>query len=265
MEERLQKIMARHNLGSRRDCEVIIQEGRVKVNGQVVRLGDKADAGIDRIEVDGKALPKNSPDKVYFALNKPQGVLSDDDDTENRPTVFQFVPYEGHLFSVGRLDFDSEGLILLTNDGELANHLTHPRYGHEKEYMVLVGREPDTKQLGAWRRGVVLPEDGERTQPAKVFVDKKAAGNNVWLRIVMSEGKKRQIRKVGAAIGLPVLRIVRVRIGSLELGNLKEGKWRALTGSEVNSLQQLTMHASVKKPINPRRFTTKKNKNRAAN
>jgi len=146
------------------------------------------------------------------------------------------------LFSVGRLDLDSEGLILLTNDGELANRLTHPRYRHEKEYEVFVIKQPDEEQLAIWRRGVVL-EDGYRTLPAKVEVIKRA-NNGAWLRIIMREGKKRQIRKTGARIGLPVGQIKRVRIGTLKLGSLRSGEWRYLTPGEV---QRLRAYAGLEK------------------
>ncbi len=248
MPERLQKILARSGLGSRRACEVLISVGRVRVNGVVAKLGDKADQWRDVISVDGKPLSKTEPNRIYIALHKPRGVLSDDDPNDPRPNVRDVVPIEGHLFSVGRLDMDSEGLILLTNDGELANRLTHPRYGHEKEYRVLVSKRPDEDQLTAWRRGVVL-EDGHRTAPAMVGVE-KTVGKGAWLRVVLREGRKRQIREVGARIGLPVQRILRVRIGSLELGSLKPGQWRYLSSMEV---RQLSGDRKSHKPKNPTR------------
>jgi 23S rRNA pseudouridine2605 synthase len=148
--------------------------------------------------------------------------------------VLDLVDAPGRLYPVGRLDEDSEGLILLTNDGELANRLTHPRYGHEKEYRVLVARRPDPEQLEAWRRGVVL-EDGYRTQPANVQ-PLDTFGKGQWLRVMIKEGRKRQIRETGALLGLPVVRILRVRIGSLELGSLKPRQWRYLNAREVASL-----------------------------
>ena len=166
------------------------------------------------------------------------GVLSDEDPLDVRRTVRDLVPVAGHLFSVGRLDLDSEGLILLTNDGQLANRLTHPRYGHEKEYRVLVASHPDAQQLEIWRRGVVL-EDGYRTQPAQVFTE-TTFGKGMWLRVILREGRKRQIREIGRQIGLPVVRIVRVRIGSLLLGSLKPGEWRNLTPQEVEFLSSTT-------------------------
>lgn len=234
MEERLQKLMAQAGLGSRRACEVLISAGRVTVNGRVAGLGDKADPQRDRILVDGQ--PLKLPDApVYIALYKPRGVLSAVTSPDPRPTVRDLVDFPGHLYPVGRLDVDSEGLILLTSDGELANRLTHPRYGHEKEYRVLVARRPDEAQLEAWRRGVVL-EDGYRTAPAEVRLD-GYFGKGAWLRVVLREGRKRQIREMGAQIGLPVVKIIRVRIGSLRLGNLKPREWRHLTEDEVAALK----------------------------
>ncbi|MFZ3151266.1 MAG: pseudouridine synthase [Anaerolineaceae bacterium] len=234
-EERVQKILAAAGLGSRRACESIIENGRVRVNGKVIHLGDKADAETDSILVDGKLI-RAQMKKIYIALNKPKGYLSDIDENHPKPTVNDLIDIPEPLFAVGRLDLESEGLILMTNDGELANRLTHPRYKHEKEYEVFVITQPDEEQLQIWRRGVVL-EDGYRTLPAKVEVISNA-NNGSWLRIIMREGKKRQIRKTGARIGLPVGQIKRVRIGTLKLGSLRSGEWRYLTVKEVNQLQK---------------------------
>ncbi len=233
--ERIQKILASAGLGSRRSCETLIEAGRVKANGKVVHLGDKADPDKDTIMVDGKLI-RTIQRKVYIALNKPKGYLSDIDLNHPRPTVNDLVDVPEQLFAVGRLDLDSEGLILMTNDGELANRLTHPRYEHEKEYEVFVITQPDEEQLQIWRRGVVL-EDGYKTLPAKVEVIRNS-NNGAWLRITMREGKKRQIRKTGARIGLPVGQIKRVRIGTLKLGSLKSGEWRYLTPKEIELLQK---------------------------
>lgn len=235
MEERLQKILARAGLGSRRACEQYILAGRVRVNGQVAVLGSKADPQKDEILLDGAPLPKSEP-LVYIALNKPRGVLSAVSDPYGRTTVRDLVPVPGTLYPVGRLDEDSEGLILLTNDGELANWITHPKYGHEKEYRVLVARRPSPEQLEAWRRGVVL-EDGKRTAPAQV-IPGELVGKGSWLRVVMREGRKRQIRLIGAQLGLPVVRIQRVRIGPLHLGRLKPRAWRYLTPGEIAALKK---------------------------
>jgi 23S rRNA pseudouridine2605 synthase len=250
MEERIQKILARAGYGSRRACEELITAGRIKINGNVAILGSKADPGVDKIMVDGRAIPAESPAHVYIALNKPRGVLSDEDPQDMRPTVRDLVPVSGHLFTVGRLDLDSEGLILLTNDGEMANRLTHPRYGHEKEYKVLVSSRPDDKQLKGWRSGVVM-EDGYKTAPADVIVE-SLSGKGAWLRITLREGKKRQIREVGKLLGLHVVKILRIRIGGLVLGNLKPREWRYLTPEEVTGLTKVSPAPAR---IHPRRTT----------
>ena len=238
MEERLQKILAQAGFGSRRSCEQIIEAGRVRVNGQVAKLGQKADVSRDKITLDGKPVAADV-EHIYVALHKPRNVLSTvaPEPGDNRQTVRDLVDLPERLYPVGRLDFDSEGLILMTNDGELANRLTHPRYGHQKEYRVLLARRPDDKQLDAWARGVVL-EDGHRTAPAHVRFE-STAGKGAWVRVIMGEGRKRQIREIGFLLGLPVVRILRVRIGSLVLGNLKPRQWRYLTTQEIADLQKL--------------------------
>jgi 23S rRNA pseudouridine2605 synthase len=234
MEERLQKLMAQAGLGSRRTCEELINAGRVSVNGKIALLGQKADPAVDRIMVDG--IPLKSPQMYqYIALHKPRGVITAVKAQDARPVVRDLVNIPGTLYPVGRLDLESEGLVLLTNDGELANRLTHPRYQHEKEYRVLLATRPDNKQLETWRRGVVL-EDGHRTLPARVTVE-ETQGQGAWIRVIMQEGRKRQIREVGAKLGLPVIRIIRIRIGSLRLGKLKPGEWRPLTEVEISSLK----------------------------
>lgn len=235
MEERLQKILAGAGLGSRRACEELISANRVRVNGQIAKLGDKADPKRDHILVDGQPIPQKEP-PVYIAIYKPRGVLSAVSSKDPRPTVRELVDLPGHFYPVGRLDVDSEGLILLTNDGDMANRLTHPRYGHEKEYRVLVATHPDEDQLVAWRRGVVLGE-GDRTAPAKVLLESHS-GKGAWLRVTLRQGKKRQIRETGRQIGLPVVKIIRIRIGSLNLGNLKPRQWRYLTQKEISELSR---------------------------
>lgn len=243
MEERLQKILARAGYGSRRSCEELISSGRVRVNGQMVNLGDKADAVRDKIMVDGRPV-KEADALIYVALYKPRGVISTVSDPDLRPAVRDLVPVPGTLYPVGRLDFDSEGLVLMTNDGDLANKLTHPRYEHEKEYRVLVAKQPDSEQLNLWRRGVVL-EDGFRTGPAGVYVVSKY-GKGAWLDVTLKEGHKRQIREMGIQTGLPVVRIVRVRIGELRLGSLKPRDWRYLTTQEITALQRPATAAKPK-------------------
>jgi 23S rRNA pseudouridine2605 synthase len=235
--DRLQKIMARAGIGSRRVCEELIRAGRVLVNGKKAVLGQKADPASDRIVVDGKAIGKAEP-LVYVALNKPPNVISTVTSPDPRQTVRDLVPLEGRLYPVGRLDIESEGLVLMTNDGDLANRLTHPRYGCEKEYRVLVPRQPDQRQLAAWRHGVVL-EDGYRTAPAKVRIESPAP-KGAWLQVTMKEGRKRQIREIGDQLGLPVIRLQRVRIGTLQLDRLRPRQWRKLSTGEVRALKNLS-------------------------
>lgn len=249
MEERLQKLLAQAGYGSRRACEEFIVEGRVSVNGKVAILGQKADLSVDTVTVDGKSLAKPET-MTYIALYKPRNVLSAAEGQDDRKTVRDLIPVQGHLYPVGRLDFDSEGLILMTNDGDLTNKLTHPRFAHEKEYRVLVARRPDSEQLEAWRRGVVLP-DGDRTQPANVHF-LSTSGKGAWIRVVMGEGKKRQIREVGKLLGLPVVRIVRVRIGTLKLGELKPRQWRYLTEDEIRELKGDKVPKMEQKPRSKR-------------
>ena len=235
--ERLQKILAQAGYGSRRACEEFITAGRVRVNGQIASLGQKADTAFDKITLDGKPIAAAEA-LIYIALHKPRNVLSalETEKGDGRRTVRDLVDVPGHFYPVGRLDYESEGLVLMTNDGDLTNKLTHPRYGHEKEYRVLLATRPDVKQIEAWRRGIVL-EDGYKTRPVDVHFD-ESKGKGAWVRVVMQEGRKRQIRETCKQLGLPIVRILRVRIGSLRLGNLKPRQWRHLTTDEVNDLKK---------------------------
>ena len=234
MEERLQKILSRAGCGSRRACEELIAAGRVRVNGQVAELGSKADPVHDRITLDGRPVGVAEP-PVYVMIYKPRGVITTVSDPQERSALRDLVPVAGSLHPVGRLDMDSEGLVLMTNDGELTNRLTHPRYEHEKEYRVLVAKHPDPEQLQKWRRGVML-EDGFKTGPAEVFITSKF-GKGAWLKVILKEGHKREIREMGRVTGLPVVRIIRVRMGSLRLGALKPRQWRYLTEEELVDLK----------------------------
>jgi 23S rRNA pseudouridine2605 synthase len=234
MEDRLQKILARAGYGSRRNCELLISSGRVTVNGKLASLGSKANPTKDKILLDGKAIIAVE-EFVYVMIYKPRNVLSAVKAPDTRQVVRDLIPLPGTLFPVGRLDVDSEGLLLLTNDGDLANRLTHPRYEHEKEYRVLVARHPDEDQLAAWKRGVVL-EDGFQTQPAEVYVVRKQ-GKGAWLSVILKEGHKRQIREVGRVTGLPVVKIIRIRMGTLQLGKLRPRQWRHLTAQEISALK----------------------------
>jgi len=242
MEERLQKILARAGFGSRRTCEEFIRAGRVAVDGQVAQIGQKADQDRDRITLDGKLVRANR-ERTYVALHKPRGVLSDEGDgTGHVQTARELVGLPGHLYPVGRLDLRSEGLLILTDDGELTHRLTHPRYEHEKEYEALLEGHPDEKTLKQWRQGVFL--EGSKTAPAEVSILRREK-DRTWLRVVLREGRKRQIRRVGAMLGHPVHQLIRVRIGPVRLEGLKPGEWRHLSEQEVKALRKLTKRRPI--------------------
>jgi 23S rRNA pseudouridine2605 synthase len=228
---RLQKVLAGAGLGSRRSCEAMIREGRVTVDGHTATLGMSVDLETQQIRLDG-ARVKAAESPVYIAVYKPVGVLSSTVSQGGKPTILDVVGVPKRLFPVGRLDLDSEGLVLLTNDGGLTQALTHPRFEKEKEYRVLLDEPPTTEQLSRWRDGVRL-SDGTRALAASV----RPEGNGAWVRVVMRQGRKRQIRDTARVLGLNVRRLVRIRIGSLSLGNLKPGEWRALDVEEIRLLQ----------------------------
>ena len=233
--ERLQRYLARSGVASRRACEQLIVAGRVSVNGSPVReLGTSVDGDQDRVEVDHRPV-RPVQTHTYVALNKPIGVVSTASDPKGRPTVVDLVSHPRRIYPVGRLDTDSEGLLLLTDDGDLAMRLTHPRYGVEKEYRALVRGTVDDATITELSRGVVL--DGRPTAPAHFDVDGRDA-SGTWLRVTIHEGRNRQIRRMAEAVGLEVVRLVRVRIGPLRLGRLLSGAWRTLTTAEVAALQK---------------------------
>lgn len=248
-EERLQKILARAGYGSRRAVEILISAGRVTINGQRAVLGSKADPASDAISVDGSRI-KAADTFAYYAVYKPREMLSTTAGPDPRPKVTDLIPTGDPLHLVGRLDFESEGLMLLTNDGELTQRLTHPRYEAEKEYRVLVAKHPDIEQLAAWRRGVVLP-DGSRSARSDVRIE-RAQGKGIWLRVIMHEGKKREIREIARTVGLPVAKLIRVRIASLRLGAMKPGDWRKLTSDEITALKSGAKPTVARRPL-PRR------------
>jgi 23S rRNA pseudouridine2605 synthase len=228
--ERLQKILARAGLGSRRHCEELIEAGSVTINGRVATLGDKADAETDHIDVDG-VRNGTQPGLVYYLLNKPTGVVTTAADTHGRPIVTELVPGEPRVFPIGRLDQDTEGLLLLTNDGDLAQRLAHPKFGVEKEYLVEVVGNPTRGELRQLREGIEL-DDG-MTAPAKV-----ALVERTLVRITIHEGRKRQVRRMCEAIGHPVIRLVRTKIGPLVDRSLAPGEWRSLAIDEVRALER---------------------------
>ena len=241
-EERLQKVLARAGVASRRRAEALIAGGHVKVNGEVVTaMGTKVNPRRDVIQVDGHTLGKPEG-PVYIVLNKPRGVLSAASDTRGRRTVVDLVEHRSRLYPVGRLDLDSEGLILLTNDGALALRLAHPRYEHEKEYRVLVDGVPEEQALDRLRRGIGL--EGGWTREAEVSVE-SVVDNRAWLRMVLREGRKRQIRRMLEAVGFRVERLIRVRMGPLTLGNLRPGGYRHLSPGELQAIRHIRQEETV--------------------
>lgn len=210
----------------------MVIEGRVTVNGEVAEPGARVDPLTDRVEVDGVRVPL-APELRYYVLNKPRGVVTTLRDPQGRRTIMEFVPAGPRVFPVGRLDRDSEGLLLLTNDGELANRLTHPRFGVEKEYLADVEGSPTDRVLARLVRGVELDDGPARAVSARQV---GASRGRAALRIVMTEGRKREVRRMLAAVGLPVRRLVRLRMGSLRLGSLHPGEVRALEPDEIRSL-----------------------------
>jgi len=235
--DRLQKVLARVGVGSRRVCEGLIIDGRVTVNGEVPVLGRRVDPAVDRVELDGVPLPVQ-PGLVHYLVNKPAGVVSTAEDTHDRPVVVSLVPEDPRVFPVGRLDMDSEGLIILTNDGDLTHRLTHPSFGVPKEYLVQVEGEPTAGEVSRLRRGIDL-EDGP-TAPARVAVVAP-----ILLRIVIHEGRNRQVRRMCEAVGHPVIRLVRTRIGPIADPSLGPGESRPLSFDEVRSL------AAAALPVDP--------------
>lgn len=236
--ERLQKYLAHAGVASRRTCEELISAGKVRVNGEVVReMGVKIDPEKDRVEVNGQTVGEKE-DKIYLMLNKPKGYVTTLRDPQGRPKVVDLVKDTGRrVYPVGRLDFDTEGLLLLTNDGELTFALTHPRHEIGKTYIAVVKGIPDKDKLKRFQKGLRLA-DG-MTAPAKVRVMKKKGANAV-LEITIFEGRNRQIRRMCETIGHPVLELKRISMGFLELGNLAEGKYRQLTEKEIRKLKEIT-------------------------
>jgi 23S rRNA pseudouridine2605 synthase len=230
---RLQKVLAQAGLGSRRVCEDLIERRRVRVNGEVADLGRRVHPEVDVVEVDGAQIGVR-PGLVHDLLNKPAGVITTASDPQGRPTVVDLVPSEPRVFPVGRLDGDTEGLLLLTNDGDLTHRLTHPSFGVDKEYLVEIDGDPHRGVVRRLREGVEL-DDGI-TAPAKVAV----LGDHL-LRITIHEGRNRQVRRMCEAVGTPVVRLVRTRIGPLTDRTLKPGEWRPLTQDEVRALERATV------------------------
>jgi 23S rRNA pseudouridine2605 synthase len=239
--ERLQKVIARAGIASRRRAEQLVADGRVTVNGKRAGLGDSADPARDRIEIDGRPLEKPAP-AIHLAVHKPRGFLSSARDERGRRSVLALVDTGGErLWPAGRLDVESEGLMLLTNDGEWANRVLHPRFGTEREYAALVSPPPTRQQLDRLRAGVVL-EDGParllavRHAPPPPEVARERGEGGAWLRVRIGEGRKREVRRLFEAVDARVERLVRTRLGPLTLAGLREGDWRRLRPREVAAL-----------------------------
>jgi 23S rRNA pseudouridine2605 synthase len=232
-EERVQRALARAGFGSRRGCEQLIVEGRVTVNGTVATLGDRLDPEADSLAVDGVTVNLD-PNVRYYALHKPPGVVTTMKDPQGRPDIRGFLPEEGpRVFPVGRLDRDSEGLLLLTNDGELGNRLLHPKFAIEKEYLAEVDGVPTDRQLARIRRGVELDDGLAKPTSARLVA---ASGGRGAVRLTMTEGRKREVRRLLADVGLPVTRLVRLRVGPVKLGDLPPGAIRELSPEEIRAL-----------------------------
>ena len=253
MPERLQKLIATAGIASRRHAEELITQGRVTVNGKVIdELGAKADPETDHIKVNGRLINPllKSTAKVYVLLHKPKGYLSSLSDPKGRPLVTDLVPSAlGRLYPVGRLDFNSEGLLLLTNDGDLTNHITSARNQIPKVYRVKVQGIPTENAIERLRRGVRL-DDGHRTAPAEIRKREQTA-TNAWFEVTLREGRNQQIRRMFDAIGNSVLKLSRIQIGSLSDPRLKPGDWRHLTAREINTLSR--QHKAPREPKRPRR------------
>ncbi len=248
MEQRLQKLIAAAGVASRRHAEELIAAGKVTVNGEVVKeLGSKADPDKDHIKVNGKLINPQlkSRDKVYILLNKPKGYLTSVSDPEGRPLVLDLVPPAMRVHPVGRLDFNTEGLLLLTNDGEFTNFITAARNRVEKVYEVKVKGVPTESGIGRLRRGVVL-EDGTCTAPAKIALLHETQ-TNAWYEVLLHQGRNQQVRRMFEMIGHSVLKLKRVRIGFLHDENLKPGQWRFLSPAEVRRLMKSKKPAAIKR------------------
>ena len=232
MEIRLQKWLSQSGVASRRKAEELIQAGHVAVNGIVItELGARADTSRDKVTVKGKPCELIST-KIYIALHKPEGVVTTVSDQFNRPTVMGLIPAGTPCYPVGRLDYDTSGLLILTNDGELAQRLTHPKYGAVKTYLATVKGIPSREALAAFRSGLMI--DGQLTGPCEIEITKKEP--NAKLRIKLQEGRNRQVRKMCEAIGHPVINLKRVEVGPIKLGNLPRGEWRYLTSQEKQAV-----------------------------
>ena len=242
-EERLQKVLARSGIASRRQIEEMIREGRITINGRAAELGDKADLERDAVKVDGRRIGPPDPQRRYVLVYMPEGYVSTTHDPEGRPSVLDILPHSmrHNMKPVGRLDYHSEGLLILTDDGDFAHRVAHPRFGCGKTYEVKIKGQPDERAVEKLRHGIVI--DGRRTTPAEVAplegrLGPRKSVDNSWWRVVLFEGRNRQIREMFFRVGHPVIRLRRVAIGPVADGLLGPGVWRELTEREVFLLQR---------------------------
>ncbi|MBZ4662372.1 MAG: rRNA pseudouridine synthase [Caloramator sp.] len=235
MKERIQKYLARCGIASRRKAEELVLQGKVKVNGNVIKEIVTVDTELDVVEVNGKVV-KPEENKIYIILNKPTGYITSVKDQFGRKTVVDLVDVKERIFPVGRLDYDTSGLLILTNDGEVANKLMHPSKEIDKVYIAEIEGVPTREEMERFKRGLKIED--YVTAPAKIKLIKQRNKTSI-VEVIIHEGRNRQVRKMCSAIGHKVLKLKRVRIGSLELGNLKEGEWRYLNINEIEYLKSL--------------------------
>lgn len=251
-QERLQRYLARAGLGSRRSCEKLILEGMVRVNGRVVtELGTKVSPGLDKVRYDGNPVAP-SDRLVYLILNKPAGVLTSLSDPRGRPVIRDLLPSQGlpRVFPVGRLDYQTEGLVLLTNDGALAHGVMHPSFEVEKEYRVKVRGCPTPTDLAKLKAGVV--SEGEKLWAVRARMTSPGTGS-AWLSIVVRQGRYHEIRRLCDAIGYPALQLQRIRLGPIVLGRLPKGCWRKLSSAELADIRRACLSGARKQPLGSRR------------
>lgn len=262
---RLQRFMAQAGVASRRKAEQLILDGQVRVNGRVVtELGTQVDPHTDEVRVGARTLAAEA--KAYVLLNKPRGYVTTLSDPEKRPTVMELLSgVDARVYPVGRLDFNTEGVLLFTNDGDLANRLMHPSGGVKKTYRVKLRGSASEDEIGQLRRGVTL-DDGARTQPAEVaLVAVSTGGNNTWLEITIAEGRNRQIHRMAEAVGLKVAKLERIRYAGLEVGELRPGRWRTLEKPEVAALYRAAgLGGKVPQPWNSARSRTSTSSSRSS-
>ena len=252
--ERIQKILANAGIASRREAERMVIEGRVTVNGKVVdQLGFKTDPSKDHIKVDGKRLGRFEP-KIALLLNKPRGYVSTVKDPEGRPTVMDLLKnFKWRVYPVGRLDFDAEGLLLLTNDGDLTYHFSHPKFSIPRTYQVKIRGVPEEERLARLKKGVRLEDGNAKAVSVKVFRQRE---KNSWIQVVVTEGRNHLVKRMFSAIGYPVVKLKRVGFGPIQLGDLRIGQYRFLTAEEMMKLKRISSESRVRSSEKSRNKTS---------